>query len=163
MGFTPAGKTPTNIRDTIQKIYNDRYNSGRAQGQQDVKDNPGEYGINGIIAKQTSGPSETLNVSDIPGFENFTVNNFAFQIIAPAGTDGTVMVLNHVDNYNTSLGGGYVVKKHYNSNTGIFTGAVIGKTILQFNIGNNITWSTLMENGSKKIDYKIPAKIALIL
>lgn len=53
MGFTPAGKTPTNISNTIDKIYNDRYNTGynkgygdgRTQGQQDVKDNPENYGI----------------------------------------------------------------------------------------------------------------------
>ena len=58
LGFTPAGKTPSNISDTISKIYTDRYNSGytngRTQGQNDVIANPTGYGINagGIINNQ---------------------------------------------------------------------------------------------------------------
>ena len=44
-GVTPADKTPTAIVNAIQSIYTNRYNSGRTQGQNDVKGNPGAYGV----------------------------------------------------------------------------------------------------------------------
>ena len=44
-GVTPSDKTPTAIVNAIQSIYTNRYNSGRTQGQNDVKANPNAYGV----------------------------------------------------------------------------------------------------------------------
>ena len=44
-GQTPSDKSPTAIANAIQSIYNNRYNEGRAQGQNDVKGNPNGYGL----------------------------------------------------------------------------------------------------------------------
>ena len=48
-GWTPTGKTPTDISNAIQGIYGNRYtegyNNGRTQGQNDVKNNPNGYGL----------------------------------------------------------------------------------------------------------------------
>ena len=63
MGSTPTDKTPTAIATAIQKIYDDRYNAGRTQGQNDVKNNPGAYGI--VVAKKLN--SITSNVQSIWG------------------------------------------------------------------------------------------------
>lgn len=53
LGFTPAEKSPEEICVSIQEIfdtryqngYNAGYSEGRLQGQEDVKENPSEFGI----------------------------------------------------------------------------------------------------------------------
>ena len=45
LGFAPENSTPDGVAAAIQKMYEDRYNSGRAQGQADVKADPGAYGL----------------------------------------------------------------------------------------------------------------------
>ena len=45
LGFTPSSNSPDGICDAIQNVYNKRYTDGRTQGQNDVKDNPGAYGL----------------------------------------------------------------------------------------------------------------------
>ncbi len=56
LGFTPATNSPDEICVSIQMIYDTRYtngyNAGRLQGQEDVKLNPGEYGISTGIAEE---------------------------------------------------------------------------------------------------------------
>ena len=44
-GVTPSDRTPTAISNSIQSIYTNRYNNGRTQGQNDVKNNPNGYGL----------------------------------------------------------------------------------------------------------------------
>ena len=48
-GVTPYDRTPTGCANGIQSIYTNRYNegynNGRAQGQNDVKNNPNNYGL----------------------------------------------------------------------------------------------------------------------
>ena len=52
-GETPSSKSPTDIANKIQQMYDGRYstgysigyNEGRAQGQNDVKGNPNNYGL----------------------------------------------------------------------------------------------------------------------
>lgn len=61
LGFTPAGKTPSNISDTISKIYTDRYNSGYSNGQAAVIANPTAYGIgSGGVVANAFGRSDTV-------------------------------------------------------------------------------------------------------
>lgn len=49
LGFTPADRSPDEICNAIQRIYDERYGTGydegRRQGQQDVINNPSAYGI----------------------------------------------------------------------------------------------------------------------
>ena len=45
LGFTPADKSPDGICNAIQKVYDDRYTTGRSQGREDVKDSPETYGV----------------------------------------------------------------------------------------------------------------------
>ena len=49
LGFTPADKSPDEICVSIKNIYDTRYtngyNAGRTQGHEDVKANPGAYGV----------------------------------------------------------------------------------------------------------------------
>lgn len=48
-GSTPRSNSPSDIVNAINAIYTNRYNSGyssgRIQGQNDVKSNPGAYGV----------------------------------------------------------------------------------------------------------------------
>ena len=52
-GETPSSKSPTDIANKIQQMYDGRYstgysigyNEGRTQGQNDVKGNPNNYGL----------------------------------------------------------------------------------------------------------------------
>ena len=44
-GSTPSSNSPTDIVNAIKNIYDNRYNAGRTQGQTDVKNNPGSYGL----------------------------------------------------------------------------------------------------------------------
>lgn len=51
LGFTPNPNSPDEICGAIQNMYNKRYSDGRTQGQEDVKANPGAYGVStGISA-----------------------------------------------------------------------------------------------------------------
>ena len=49
LGVTPSSNSPSDISNAIQTIagntYNNGYYNGRAQGQQDVKNNPNGYGL----------------------------------------------------------------------------------------------------------------------
>lgn len=45
LGFTPATNSPDGICQAVQNMYNKRYSDGRLQGQNDVKENPSDYGI----------------------------------------------------------------------------------------------------------------------
>ena len=55
LGFTPAANSPDGICGAIQDIHDTRYtngyNAGRLQGQEDVKANPGQYGVSTGIAQ----------------------------------------------------------------------------------------------------------------
>lgn len=61
-GSTPASNSPADIVTSIKNIYTNRYNSGhsagyssgRTQGRNDVKSNPGAYGIT-VAPKSLSG------------------------------------------------------------------------------------------------------------
>ena len=53
-GSTPSSNSPTDIVNAIKNIYDNRYNSGRIQGQNDVKSNPGAYGLY-VAPKSLSG------------------------------------------------------------------------------------------------------------
>lgn len=73
LGFTPADKSPDEICVSIKNIYDTRYtngyNAGRTQGREDVKANPGAYGIStGIAPEQFTMYSarEDFPVSDVP-------------------------------------------------------------------------------------------------
>ena len=56
-GSTPASNSPADIVSSIKNIYTNRYNSGRTQGQKDVKSNPGAYGI--VVAPKSLSGSPT--------------------------------------------------------------------------------------------------------
>lgn len=56
-GSTPASNSPADIVTSIKNIYTNRYNSGRTQGQNDVKSNPGAYGI--TVAPKSQSGSQT--------------------------------------------------------------------------------------------------------
>lgn len=49
LGFTPSTNSPDGICQAVQKIHDTRYtngyNAGRLQGQEDVKANPGGFGV----------------------------------------------------------------------------------------------------------------------
>ncbi len=52
LGFTPTINSPDGICQAIQKVFDDRYNAGKRQGQEDVKTNPEEFGISTGIAPE---------------------------------------------------------------------------------------------------------------
>ena len=56
LGFTPAANSPDGICQAIQTIHDTRYtngyNAGRLQGQEDVKTNPGSFGVSTGIAPE---------------------------------------------------------------------------------------------------------------
>lgn len=55
LGFTPATNSPDGICQAVQNMHDTRYtngyNAGRLQGQEDVKTNPGSYGVSVIPKK----------------------------------------------------------------------------------------------------------------
>lgn len=79
LGFTPSANSPDEICNTIQKIYNDRYNLGRAQGREDVKADPGAYGISmqskcaQLIAAGPAGGNEFIYTCPAAGTYNIKV------------------------------------------------------------------------------------------
>lgn len=81
LGTTPVSKSPNDISNAIGVIYNSAYSAGRAQGREDVKANPGAYGIvvggtytisvNGRIAGSVgSHPSSSKISGSITVFRN---------------------------------------------------------------------------------------------
>ena len=68
LGFTPTINSPDGICQAIQKVFDDRYNAGKRQGQEEVKTNPEEFGISvGISQEQFTMYSarEDFPVTDI--------------------------------------------------------------------------------------------------
>lgn len=51
LGFTPSPNSPDGICNAIQNMYNKRYSDGRLHGQNDVKENPSDYGISTGISQ----------------------------------------------------------------------------------------------------------------
>ena len=69
LGFTPAINSPDGICQAIQKVFDDRYNAGKRQGQEEVKTNPEAFGISvGISPEQFTMYSarEDFPVTDVP-------------------------------------------------------------------------------------------------
>ncbi|MBD5463241.1 MAG: hypothetical protein HDR24_09335 [Lachnospiraceae bacterium] len=119
--------------------------------------NSGGDGSVSIITSSASNAT-SLNVSNINGYENFTIDNFGFVITAPIGSDGTVAYIGHHDNYNTSLAAGYVINKSYDKTTGVFTGSISAKGGL-YNNDSKPSWEV---NGGSMTVYQIPAIIVLL-
>ena len=104
-GWTPTGKTPTDISNAIQGIYGNRYtegyNNGRTQGQNDEKNNPNGYGLynktqydknynNGYNAGYSAG----YDASAIGGFigQQYSLQNSSIFTISFSDVSGTVVI-----------------------------------------------------------------------
>ena len=81
-GSTPSSNSPTDIVNAIKNIYDNRYTAGRTQGQNDVKNNPGSYGLYTSSQYSSYGTSQ-YNAGRTQG-QNYVKNNPTAYGITPA-------------------------------------------------------------------------------
>ena len=70
------------------------------------------------------GAGTSFNVSNIPGYRNFTVNNFAIEQNGNISFTGPQVATGGYDDNYLQANGGSTINKSYNANTGVLTASI---------------------------------------